>query len=106
MFNGTIFFRAYSNVYGEGLWKLDPITTSLVSVDIATEDLTVYPNPSTDDFTIESKNEISIVITNILGETILSQQLQQGKNKINLSDHASGVYFIKNNNSTFKIIKQ
>lgn len=65
-----------------------------------------YPNPNNGNFIIDSENETLIVITNILGETILTQKLNVGKNEVSLTNQASGIYFIKNNNSTFKIIKQ
>ena len=65
-----------------------------------------YPNPNTGNFTIETETEKLINIINILSETILTQQLQKGKNEIDFSNYANGVYFIKAGNSTFKIIKQ
>ena len=47
-----------------------------------------------------------INLTNLLGETILSQKLLIGKNEFDLTNQPSGVYFIKNNQSMFKVIKQ
>ena len=104
--NGTLFFRAYSNIYGEGLWKLDPIITSLDDNTSLTIDIKVFPNPSTGVFIIETQNNTSIEVINLLGETILTQQMLQGKNELSLNNHANGIYFIKNNNSIFKLIKQ
>ena len=72
----------------------------------ASTNISVYPNPNNGDFTIETEQETNISITNTLGEIILTQKLQQGKNEINVSNQPSGIYFIKNNNRTFKIIKE
>lgn len=104
--NGTLFFRANSNVYGGGLWKLDPTVTSLNDNIILSGDVKVFPNPSTGNFTIETQNNYNIEVTNLLGEKIHTQKLEQGKNELNLNSHSSGIYFIKTNNSIFKIIKE
>ena len=66
----------------------------------------VYPNPNNGMFTIDSEKETIIVIANLIGEAILTQKLQLGKNNIDLKEQTSGIYFIKNSTSTFKIIKQ
>lgn len=67
--------------------------------------LSIYPNPTNSNFTIYTEIQTTISITNTLGEIILTQKLQQGKNEINVSNQPNGVYFIKNENSIFKIIK-
>jgi hypothetical protein len=63
----------------------------------------LYPNPSYGTFTIETKvNEYALIITNVLGETILSRKIQNEKSEIDISNQASGIYFIlvKYNNGT------
>lgn len=72
----------------------------------ASDYIYVYPNPCNGNFTIETEQETSIFITNTLGEIILTQILQQGVNTINISSQACGMYFIKYENSNFKIIKR
>jgi uncharacterized repeat protein (TIGR03803 family) len=66
----------------------------------------IYPNPNSGNFIIETEAETLITITNMLGETILTLQLQKGKNEINLNKQSNGVYFIKTGNLFFKLIKQ
>lgn len=104
--NGTLFFRAYSNINGEGLWKLDPNTTSLNDNIVLPGDIKIFPNPSTGSFIIETQSNNSIEITNPLGEKILTQELSQGKNEVNLRTHPNGIYFIRVNQLTYKIVKQ
>lgn len=65
-----------------------------------------YPNPNNGNFFIDAEKEISVIITNVLGETILKQKLQAGKTELDLTLHSDGIYFIKSENSTFKIVKQ
>jgi hypothetical protein len=71
---------------------------------------TLYPNPNSGQFNIETSEQISIVVVNALGQTILQQELQQGKNSIDLNEQAKGIYFVqlKNGNMSklVKIVKQ
>jgi hypothetical protein len=72
---------------------------------------TLYPNPSYGTFAIETKvNEYTLIITNVLGEIILSRKLQTEKSEIDISNQASGIYFImvkyKNRTGIQKLILQ
>lgn len=58
------------------------------------ESLTVYPNPSTDNFNIDLKLSSSIIVVNYLGQVILEQTFNAGKQTINLQNQAKGVYFM------------
>jgi ELWxxDGT repeat protein len=105
--NGILFFRAFTMMPGEGLWKLDTNATTFIDdAPFETKFLKIFPNPTNGNFTIDSEKELEITITNILGKTILTHQIQQGKNQINLSNQPNGIYFIKNEDSTLKIIKE
>lgn len=105
--NGVLFFRAGECVNDLGLWKLDPNSVTSLSYNYSSDlQLSIFPNPTNAKFTVETQNNETILITNILGETILTQQLQQGKNEIDLGKQSNGIYFIKTNDATYKIIKQ
>ena len=70
----------------------------------------IYPNPAAGLFTIDLNTESEITITNALGQIILNQKLDTGKQNINLGSETNGIYFVrvinKNIVSTNKIIKQ
>ncbi|WP_317897908.1 choice-of-anchor tandem repeat GloVer-containing protein [Aurantibacillus circumpalustris] len=70
----------------------------------------VYPNPNIGEFVIETSAGLTITIINALGQNVLTQQLSQGKNSINLNEQPKGIYFVqlKNGNSTkiVKVVKQ
>lgn len=67
--------------------------------------LKVYPTVFNSVITIESDTKTELTLLNIHGQTE-TLQIQAGKNAINLSHLAKGVYFIGNSNGeTFKIIK-
>lgn len=52
----------------------------------------IYPNPTSDDFTIETENEIkSVEIYSFLGQKILSSQ----NKKINVSNFSKGIYMVR-----------
>lgn len=75
----------------------------------------IYPNPVENDFNIKFKeinDTIEITILNSLGQNIYSNNYSNTTEaKINLSNQATGVYFLKARNSTnqiayFKLIKK
>ncbi len=72
----------------------------------------IYPNPNNGIFILEVNSPSKIIITNLLGEEILRQETTNGKNKIDIQNQASGIYFVKIISSenkepvTGKIIKQ
>lgn len=58
--------------------------------------ISVYPNPSSGTFHINTgeENEIQIKIINMLGQVLYEKELTQGVNEINISDFSDGSYFI------------
>ena len=79
---------------------------------IKTEGVSIYPNPTNGEFTIElvSVNNTYITITNVLGQIIKIQKAEL-INQINLNLFEKGVYFISvmdNNQSVYRgsIIKE
>jgi GH25 family lysozyme M1 (1,4-beta-N-acetylmuramidase) len=63
-------------------------------------DFILYPNPASDNITIENTSlndnkEEMILIYNIQGQLLLQQNLQQQKTEIGISDFSDGMYFVK-----------
>lgn len=59
--------------------------------------ITMYPNPTSDDFVIETTFEIKagvVIVTDITGKTVLEQKMQSGINPISLYNCSSGTYMI------------
>ena len=77
------------------------ITTSINEIGIA--DLSIYPNPSEELFNIEFSSlitqDLQIRIVNIIGEVVISDNLQQfiGEytKQIDLTNNAKGIYFLE-----------
>jgi len=55
----------------------------------------IYPNPSNGLYTIELTAKAEISITNLLGETILTQSVEAGKKAIDLQQQPNGIYFVQ-----------
>ncbi len=75
-------------------------------------ELYIFPNPAKNYINVDFHSYYSstgtFVIYNTLGEEVYKQQLNNGSNKINISDLPKGIYFtnISNYNVIRKIVKQ
>jgi hypothetical protein len=100
--------------------SVPPIDTSSLPENLKNPTtFSVYPNPTTDEFTIFVSNSLgnasdNYVLQDITGTTVLSSKLLKDVNnfarKVNVSTLPSGVYFLtvslNNSVSTKKIVKQ
>ncbi|MBI3501021.1 MAG: PKD domain-containing protein [Bacteroidetes bacterium] len=73
------------------------------------EGITVYPNPNSGIFTIQSKEANGeVTITNVLGEKVYSSLEQLNNLTVNISARADGIYFLRiktaHGTGTMKII--
>ncbi len=100
-------------VSGECGEQTSEVATLVVtnSVDeLAKYGIDIYPNPSTGLFTIATDKEYEITISDITGKIILNKMIKDSKNEIDISNNATGIYFVKmktgNNVLTFKIVKE
>ena len=57
--------------------------------------INIYPNPATDNITIESSHKATIEIYNLQGQSIKSLAINEGKTNIDVSEIPKGIYFIK-----------
>ena len=80
-----------------------PISLGLDSV--SNESFKLYPNPVEDHLYIQSSDTTikNIDVYNILGKKIYSTS---SENRLDMSSYSAGIYFVKINNSTFKIVKK
>ena len=69
----------------------------LATIENATTEFSIYPNPAKSDFTINVTDlfsHIQLSIVNPAGKTIITKELQAGNNKIDISGWNSGMYFL------------
>lgn len=86
--------------------------SSLASGDFASNSLAVkvYPNPSLGVFQIETQEEVTMEVYNILSNQILNKKVQEGNTLLDISGYASGIYLLKLTTNagtinTYKLIK-
>ena len=70
----------------------------------------VYPNPSSGEFTLKTKEVTTVMIYDMQGKLIYNQKVNEGNQVINLSQYASGEYLLKayqgDNEQRITLIKQ
>ncbi|SDB21165.1 Por secretion system C-terminal sorting domain-containing protein [Flavobacteriaceae bacterium MAR_2010_188] len=106
-FNNPDFFIGY------GIPDMSNALNALLSTkDKYSLDLRIFPNPVSSFLTLQSSKSLSnskIVIYNVLGTKVKSQNSLGSSNKIDVTSLANGVYLLKitldNNTKTFKFIK-
>lgn len=69
-----------------------------------TGSLNIYPNPTNGQIKIELNSPADIEIVDIKGNTIIQKHFDAGMANLNLQGIDRGVYFVKNNDITEKII--
>jgi len=66
--------------------------------------MTLFPNPAVDQLNITLSSNAEIVIYNIQGQKVMSQEGHAGANSINVNNLSSGIYFVNAGNDTQKFI--
>jgi PKD repeat protein len=103
-----------TNQYGTGNVKtmqvLVSTCTGLKADGSDLQGIHVFPNPGSGVFSVENETGAkSFIISNSLGQVMVSGELQQGKSSLDLSELAQGVYFIvtqgENGRSISRILK-
>lgn len=71
------------------------ITVNAGIADAEGFNLKVYPNPAQQFVTVEGENLSEITIYNMLGQKVMQQPAQNGKNNIDVADFAEGIYTLQ-----------
>lgn len=122
-------YTANDDASYEGVWNVYPffpsgnimindrsggfflVRSSLLGVDdFDATSFAIYPNPATDQLTIETQDEniTSVLVVDVVGKVLYSEENLSSTNKnIDISTFSEGIYFVNINNSiTKKIIKK
>ncbi len=88
-------------------------TVSFGISELNQSQISIYPNPATDKITLETSGatkESNLVIINIAGQEIITQQISELKTVIDISTLPSGIYFVRMTNDKTvevgKLLKQ
>ncbi len=98
---------------------LKPYYTNLIEIsgvigikeNVNSKNVSLYPNPNNGSFTIDLISKSHITIINVLGETVLNQPMEIGKQNLDIQSQTAGVYFVivtdaKGLSATQKIVVQ
>jgi hypothetical protein len=96
-------FDAAGNHSTKAVVTASTLTTGLS--DVAANAFVVYPNPFTDYIVFESAKDGYAVIYDSSGKAILTAKIEAGSNQLNTTAIQKGVYILKYENYTVKIVK-
>ena len=81
---------AYSNEYFVKVyWSPESVDENM------TQDVEVYPNPAKDVLTVKAENLSNVTVFNMMGQKILSQDVDAEEVTINTCDFESGIYMVR-----------
>ena len=105
--NTTFDFTNQKRISGNYIYDICPeaLIEDYSGVEDNSEELILFPNPSTDFITLDISANSKYTIHNSLGEKIKAGIIL-GDGKINISSLSSGIYFIKTKDGTQKFIKK
>ena len=108
--DGTIIIVTVTSVFSPAIFDEATVTVQHVGIDVNTHGRTyphVYPNPTSGKFSVISYqlSEGSAEIYDISGRKLSTFKLDKLSTEIDISHLANGIYFIKINNETIKIVK-
>lgn len=101
--NGVLYFEGDDGTTGNELYKFDPTTLNIDRVSF--DSLTVFPNPSVNQITVDSNfsGPVSYTISDINGRIVLDGKLSNNTIEHNLN---SGVYMLQLNDQNSSVTKK
>lgn len=67
--------------------------------------LNIFPNPTKNLITVPVTSQLPFEVFSTIGQRLLKGELSENNNQINLAEFSEGIYYVRINNETFKIIK-
>lgn len=97
-YNNELYFTGNTNSQGDEIWKITDTTLSISTIS-KNNTISIYPNPANGIFYIENtvENQLEYTIYDQTGKKI---NHSQNGDSIDISNHASGIYFLKIFNTT------
>lgn len=97
--SGSYLYGGYSST-GGGFWDGVANVSGVVDIVVGMDEetfpgLRIYPNPAADFIVVEIRENARLTITNMLGNTVLNQDLTAGHHTINISNLKSGLFHMQ-----------
>jgi len=100
----------YAIVDGNGCANSDSLTIEVddcLSIEESDLNISIYPNPTTGSIQINGYDiKSTIVLTSIDGKVISSEIATSSSHQIDMTELESGIYLIKINNMTYRVVKK
>ena len=78
-----------------GSFKISSYDSSLSAISFDNDSFSAYPNPVTDYLTVKNSTDISsVAVVNLLGQTVITKQLNATEGSIDMSSLAQGAYIV------------
>jgi Secretion system C-terminal sorting domain/Beta-propeller repeat len=95
---GTPVFALNPNLGGGYVHKLGTGPVGINEINNSSSNFNIYPNPSNEilNIKLDASNESHrlLVITDVLGQVVLSKTITENNTQLNISDFTKGIYFI------------
>ncbi|KGO85754.1 hypothetical protein Q765_14085 [Flavobacterium rivuli WB 3.3-2 = DSM 21788] len=109
--DGTTYYATQSNGNCESTYHAVTVSEILATDNEVLRTVSVFPNPATSVITINGKNVITqIVVTNLLGQKVLTQANNAATAQVNIAALSAGTYAVQlqtaQGTATVKVIKQ
>ena len=108
--SGNYVYGGYGTT-ASGFWNGTTSISGVLDISVGLAEtgwpgLKIYPNPVTDVITIETGVPSGIKITNITGAILISKEIPEGRQKIDLSGLAPGVYLLELTSGNRKVVQK
>lgn len=109
--DGATYYVTQSNGYCESTYHSITVNQILGTVNQAFKNLRLYPNPATNSITVTNSDAISkITVTNLLGQTVINQNINATNANVNIEPLSTGTYILQAHTAKgyaiVKVIKQ
>lgn len=78
--------------------------TGIKALSEEERDFSVYPNPSKGEFFVETNSASDLLLMDGLGQTIVQQRLDAGKNSVELDNPVPGTYYLRVSNASRNVM--
>lgn len=101
---GSLYFMAWANTSGREIYKLNGTVTKFDDVEF-NNSVQIYPNPTSNNINIKAKSGSKIMLYDMLGNLVIETTINNSSMSLNLQSLPSGLYSLRVNEYSKKIIK-
>ncbi len=108
-FTNPVFYTVTSSNLSTKIWKIKVNTDDAIETNTK-ENISLYPNPTSGNFTLNVDKNYSVTIFDAIGKLVFYCEVEKGINEINLTANKVGIYFLRIINEkevqTIRLVKE